>query len=636
MNFSRFLARRHRQLLFAPLYLLYIAVLFLRCHFSDRTNLGHDLIRLLAPLLELGLAGVACAACVRRARQGNRLAWLALGLVFLATACVAYFAQIVSLYLSNNFITVLALKNSDSAGFVASPWLAGLAAAVAGGFGLAAYGMIRATASTTREGAPPVARRMGLAGLFALLVLNLWLLGLQQKASNLEAAFWQAPVANLGHNLYLARFGRENVGEYRPVASGQGCFAYPSGSADTPYPFQKASVYAGGSPLASAGAGIDHPNVIIVFAEGASARLMGAYGGSYPGLTPHIDRLAGQSMQVENYFNHTAATYRGLIGQMSSGYTYAGGGGGNGWEQEGNASSLGAIQRRTLPQILAEQGYSSYFFSPHLEDRPFTRMLRSLGFDRVYTYQSIGKDILHGKFKARDNTGALEDQSLFGGIIGFLRQRAASGERKPFMLVTYNIGTHAFIDINKTGDVPYRNGEQPFLNKIHNYDAALGEFLDYFYASPFAANTILIFTADHASYPDPMYREVAGEGLKPYFVDRIPLLVRDPVHRLPGRLDAHGRTSLALAPTVMQLLGIQDAPNSFLGRSLFERPGMPLGIAALGNEYFLTTPRGVFARSEVPTQLKAGFECEVGVVRQFYAAEKGNHLFAPSGQLAQQ
>lgn len=636
VKFDNLLARYHRLVLFFPLFVAYVAVLFLRCELGDLANLGHDLVRLLGPLLELGLASLACALCVRKARQGARVAWLAAGALIAAVACVAYFAQIVSLYLSNNFITVLALKNTDSAGFVSSPWLRVLAVAVMAVFALFVLGMIRSSARG--EPAPMVKRRGKSAG-FALLVvllLNLWLLGLQQKHSDLEAAFWQAPVTNLAHNLYVAQFGREQAVEDEPVADGMRCFAYPEGVANRGYPFQKASTYTAALPFETSDRAVSRPNVIVVFAEGTSSRLVGAYGGRYPGLTPNIDRLAGQSLQVEDYFNHTAATYRGLIGQLSSGYAYAGGGGGNGWERGDNKSALSAIRRRTLPRILGEQGYDSYFFSPHLEDRPFTLMLRSLGFDKVYTYQSIGKGLLEGHFRARDHTGALEDESLFAGIVKFLQQRAGNGAQTPFFLATYNIGTHAFIDINDEGDVAYRDGDKAFLNKLHNYDAALGRFLDYFYASPFAQNTILVFTSDHATYPDPMYRAVAGDGLKPYFVDRIPLLIRDPIHDLPARLDAHGRNSLDLAPTVLQLLGLRQTPNSFLGHSLFEPRNFPLGIAALGNQYFLTTSQGVFARNDVPGQLKAQFECETRVVRKFYAAEKDNRLFGQNGSLARQ
>lgn len=628
------LARSHQLLFFSTLYVVYTSVLFLRCDLSDSANIGHNLVRIIAPAVELGLVSLLCVLCLRRAKRGARLAWLGLGSIIAALAVAAYFVQTSSLYLSNNFITVLALRNTESAGFINSPSLRGLGIVTAVGFVIFIYGMV--CAST--PGVPatkPRRKRWLIAGLCGLVALNLWLVSLQREQGNLEAAFWQVPMASLTRSFYAARFDHGTLEKERVIGpEGTRCFSYSASSLGSDsYPFQKTSVYTTALPFAPVGRIVlpGKPNVIVVFTEGLSARLIGAYGGIYPDLTPNIDRLASRSMLVENYFNHTAPTYRGLIGQLSSGYAYADGGGENGWEQGDNKLFLSTIRRQTLPRILDHHGYDSYFFSPHVGDRPFTLMLRSLGFDRIYTYESIGRGLLEGHFRTRAESGALEDESLFAGLTEFLRQRAESDNQEPFFVATYNIGTHAFIDINKRGDVAYEDGSKPFLNKLHNYDAAFGKFLNYFVASPFAENTILVFTADHAAYPDLMYRAVAGRGLKPYFFDRIPLLIYDPVHLLSGTFDALGRNSLDLAPTVLHLLGVSDASNSFLGRSLFEPSNFTLGISAEGDAFFLTTPEGVFEQRNVPERMKSRFDCEIHVVKQFYAAERENRLyFAPN------
>jgi phosphoglycerol transferase MdoB-like AlkP superfamily enzyme len=283
----------------------------------------------------------------------------------------------------------------------------------------------------------------------------------------------------------------------------------------------------------------------------------------------------------------------------------------------------------TLPTILDKHGYQSYFFSPHKSERPFTLMLNPLGFDRVFTYESIGKQLLKGQFLARQGTAALDDQSLFRGVIAFLEQRHASGNDKPFFIGTYNIGTHAFVGTD-ANDLKYRDGASPVLNKLHNYDSALGQFLRYFYRSPYADNTILVFTSDHATYPETAYRKVAGKNLRPFFVDRIPLLIDDPLHTLPRVYDAGGRNSLDLAPTILQLLDIRNAENSFLGRSLFEPRDFVIGMAGLGNKLFLTTKKhGVFSAETVPHQLRGIFQCEADVVRRYYKAERENRLVKP-------
>lgn len=622
--------RWYRWVFFAGLYVCYLVILFTVCTLGDVDHVGRDLVRLVAPLLELGLLALLCASCARMARRYALTAWLIAGVCIAGVACLVYLAQIYSLWLSNNFISVLALQNTDSVSFIDSSALA--VGALVGIAWLAVFCL-----GAWRSAYPRPARRTTLLErcssrtfltLLVVLVLgNAWLFTLQSKNAGLEPGFRQTPLNNLLANLYKTKVDGSLVEPKAAAAGGDAaCFTYATQQYNQQFPFQKSRAYRDALPFPAIQRDVVHPNVIVIFTEGTSTRLIGAYGGKYPDLTPNIDRLAARSMQTDNYFNHTAATYRGLIGQLSSGYSFAGGSGKTGWETGANKTTLRKIRRQTLPTILNGRGYQSYFFSPHKTDTPFTLMLRSLGFDRVYTYESIGKQLLDGHFIARPRIGALSDRSLFDGLVAFLKQRAAADRNKPFFIGTYNIGTHAFIGMGDHG-VGYRDGASPVLNKLHNYDHALGRFLDYFYRSGFARNTIVVFTSDHATYPETAYRKAAGKGLKPYFVDRIPLLVLDPTHRLPKAFDADGRDSLDLAPTVLQLLGIRRVQNSFLGHSLFEPRNFPQGLAALGPQFFLTMRDGVFSAGKIPSGLHDVFACERNVVRRYYQAERSNHLF---------
>ena len=74
--------------------------------------------------------------------------------------------------------------------------------------------------------------------------------------------------------------------------------------------------------------------------------------------------------------------------------------------------------------------------------------------------------------------------------------------------------------------------------------------------------------------------------------DRIPLLIYDPGHQLPKQWDARCGNSLDFAPTALQLLGIQQARNAFLGESLFSRT-RNYSIAAGGDSYFLILFSGI-------------------------------------------
>ena len=84
-----------------------------------------------------------------------------------------------------------------------------------------------------------------------------------------------------------------------------------------------------------------------------------------------------------------------------------------------------------------------------------------------------------------------------------------------------------------------------------------------------SSNTLVVFTTDHASYVDDDYilSFYPDYERADIFCDRIPLVFYYE-GITPGVVDAGGRNSLDLAPTVLDYLDI-DSPNYFLGGSLF-------------------------------------------------------------------
>jgi len=608
---------------FAVLYACYLYVIFGVASVADAGNAAHALVRWLAAAVELALFYLLGLYLRRRWLATRRAAWFASYMLLAALVCLVYAVQMYSIYLSNNFISALAMQNLDSAAYTQSPveWMMLAGAAV----WLALLGVF-----TWRQGEAGGWRgsRRWLVVFAVLVLLYVFVMTQQRRRVALEPDYRQVPVASLLANARVAMSqDGEHPGGSLATLNGSTCLADPAAGKVAGYPFQKDVVFAHPLPFAATGDAVAHPNVIVIFTEGTSTRLIGAYGGHYAGLTPNIDRFAARSTKVVDYYKHTAATYRGIIGQTSSGFSFAGGGGQDGWASGKNTGRLTAIRRQTLATILGHRGYDTYFFEPEHDGTPFVHMIRSLGFGDVYTFGRISA-LLHGAVTVQDQTDQLDDGSLFRGLIAFLQARGQGVDGKPFFVATYNIGTHAFIPMVKGGHA-YGDGRSRVLDKLHNYDAAVGEFLDYFQASPYAMNTIVVFTADHATYPDKPYRDVAGKGLRPFFVDRIPLLIHDPTHRLPHVFDARGRNSLDMAPTLLQLLGVERAPNSFLGASLFESRSMPMGITAIGNGFFITTSTGVDEIRGVRPVLKAVAECEKRVVETYYTLEEKNRLFKP-------
>lgn len=295
-------------------------------------------------------------------------------------------------------------------------------------------------------------------------------------------------------------------------------------------------------------------NIVVVFAEGFPLEFIDKFN-RYNDLTPNIDRFLAESVYFDNYFNHTASTFRGLRGQLTSSYQLRRGYSHSN-EKNGLAQISGDKLKSTLsgnlvsvPHILKDNNYHSYFLSTHLHKYQLNLMLETLEFDRVY-----GAD----DFLTTNNE--LTDQQLFSTLSDLINKDKL---KKPFFIGTYNLGTHFGQD---SPDVKYGDGKNSILNTIRNFDDAFGKFWS---SVKDRKDTAVILTADHAVIPGQLYTATFGTPHRGFPIDKVPFVVWNP-DRKPGVLDAGGRNSLDLAPTLLQALGIRHAFNYFLGCSLFE------------------------------------------------------------------
>ena len=118
----------------------------------------------------------------------------------------------------------------------------------------------------------------------------------------------------------------------------------------------------------------------MIFAEGMSSEVISEK------LTPHTFELRDRSVSFENYYNHTAATFRGIRGQLISGFQLLGGSyGGQGIAEINKKAVDEHFKGRTesLPLILRKNGYQTVFLSPHPESDNFQTFVKGIGFDEV-------------------------------------------------------------------------------------------------------------------------------------------------------------------------------------------------------------------------------------------------------------
>ena len=503
-----------------------------------------------------------------------------------------YSLQFASLYLSNEYLSSIAIANFQHIGLIINQKIVLL-------FAVVLIGLLVVIYITERAFKPSASNHaLGLAAccvLLAVILLNddYWLSEntLVSRSEPQFAVLQSAPLTALFKSSQRAWYQRP---VYRELSAEEVRQAENFGInylQQRTFPLVKDWIYQEKLPFPVSkdfSPPADPLNIIIFFSEGISARTVQPYNNTYPGLTPAFAEFAQSAMRVDNYYNHTFATYRGLLGQLCSVFPLYGGG-----------KVLKQTDYYCLGNLLTEENYSSYFlFSQQKKSTGLDELLQKAGIKNVLAQRDLSRLYLSGKAAKRPL--ALSDQQFFQAIIQHLTQleQKQSEDSQPFFVGLYNIETHAFYEISDDG-VKYPQQSSYILDAIYNYDNAFAKFWKYFKQSGLAENTIVILTSDHAHFQDTDYISLVKHQLdyQPYFVDRIPLLIYHPGLNLPTSFDAGFSSSLDFAPTVAQLMGFSNRPNSFLGKPIFERQ-TDEGIAYGESHIYLLSADGIKQQAE--------------------------------------
>lgn len=280
----------------------------------------------------------------------------------------------------------------------------------------------------------------------------------------------------------------------------------------------------------------ENPNIVLIFVEGLSQHII--EDDREGGVMPHTAALREESVNFTNYYNHTFATYRGLIGQLFSGHQLS----------NYDNSTLVSIQ-----DILVTYGYQTTFINSEPSNTQFTSYLENLEFQHLITDPTKGTGI----------NKSLTDQTSLELLYETIEEQHQSDQ--PFFTTIYTYGTHTTFD---SPDKKFGQGDQPLLNRFYNFDYYFGEFIEKFKKSGMAKDTILVFTSDHATYADKDFQSAYPDYNRTNaHVDSIPFFIYyDGV--AAETVDVQGRNSLSLAPTILDYIDI-SSPNYFLGMSLY-------------------------------------------------------------------
>lgn len=292
-------------------------------------------------------------------------------------------------------------------------------------------------------------------------------------------------------------------------------------------------------------------------------------------LMPNVYNFLNESIRFQNYFNHTASTVRGIRGQLTSFFQIR-----EGWRRDKASISQNSILAKefirhnslvSLVNILNDLNYNTYVQLPTSKNHSFNILIKSLGYKFDFNMEDVkvkSPTYAHSEISDKDSFSLLNEN--------------LDSLKSPFFYHVYTFETH-FNSDSKT--IKYKDGKNANLNKFYAFDYYFGQFFEKFKKSNLKDNTIIILTADHAHFPVDNFIETFKNTNK-MSIDKIVLGIYKFGNR-PAVLDVNGRNSLALAPTICDILGIKEYENSFLGHSLFDNNVSKIEyFEAIGFDYY--------------------------------------------------
>jgi len=500
--------------------------------------------------------------------------------------------QFLSLYFSGDFINPGIMANIELIGLLVTPFTVATFVLpillLTLGYGLYSklLGLSALPAKERWRGASTL-----LFILLGLLVLNNNLLFIKNSKMSFKAGYkspLQSMIKNLGAHYEQSNLKPAAIdlsAEEIAIARQYGFHYLP----ENPRPFSKQQIYNGGtqtSPVA------DQPlNVIVFFVESLSSRLTGVYRPQLANLTPNIVDFARASSTLINYYNHVTPTIVGIRGQLCSIFPYL--------QHKDWHKAKFELQNSPvtcLPHILNRNHYETNFLGySHPNSTFFDHQMKNSGFSRRWFYQDLLDHYLAADEKPERGRQGNSDRQMMSATISFLRNRKSE---KPFFTAISTVETHPGFELleSQQKHPSYDNSK---LNLVYNLDRHFGRFWEYFKTSKYRNNTIVILTADHAHTASVLMKEVAGEGYPQENFDTMNMVVYTPDRLLPQQIDAQA-SSVDFAPSLLQLLGIKNESNSFMGQSIFsDRQKKPGAIGLMYNKRMFLADSGNYRAEDL-------------------------------------
>ena len=288
-----------------------------------------------------------------------------------------------------------------------------------------------------------------------------------------------------------------------------------------------------------------HLNVVLITVESLSAGYLGVFGNP-KGLTPNLDRLAGQSLFFDNLYANGTRTVRGLEAVTLSIPPTPG----DSLIKEKHNENL-----FSLADIFNQRGYVSEFvYGGYGYFDNMNYFFAHNGYKDVDRRDIPAGATIHG-----ENVWGVADEDLYTLAIGQMDK--IHGEDKPFFLHIMTTSNHRPYTWPKgrVDDLPQgkRDGAAKYT------DWAIGDFIRRVQDKPYFKDTVFVITADHCA-------DSAGKSRIPIDRYHIPLLIYSPAHIEPRRVDRM-TAQIDIPPTLLGLLDFSYR-SRFFGHDVLDLP----------------------------------------------------------------
>jgi len=287
-------------------------------------------------------------------------------------------------------------------------------------------------------------------------------------------------------------------------------------------------------------------NVVLVSVESLGAEFLGSYGNP-KGLTPNLDRLAGESLWFSRVYATGNRTVRGM-------------------------EALSLALPPTPGQSIVRRPNNDKLFSlgSVFEDKDYAVLFAYGGygyFDNMNAffdandYRSVDRRAIPSARVVHETVWGVADEHLFDQVLDEIEREQTARPERPFFVHVMTTSNHRpyTYPVGRI-DIPSGSGRD---GAVKYTDYAIGQFLAKARSKSWFDDTVFVLTADHGA-------NARGTTRIPVDKYLIPVMVYAPKHVAPRRVDRL-MSQIDIPPTVLGLLDF-DYYSKFFGRDVLRSP----------------------------------------------------------------